>query len=132
MNKAYFCDGSLTHFLVCEPDYKNIHIEPNPAGVTHNVSEYLAILWAVSQLPDGDTADVMSDSELAISQINGVSKTGGKYRTKNVKLISLRDKVRRIANGRVQFHWIPREENLAGQLLEDRGGVAWKSLSCPS
>lgn len=84
--------------------------EPMGDG-TNNEAEYKAIIRALEEVRnlklEPEILTVMSDSDLAIKQING------EYRIKQLDLESLANEVRRLRGGfkRVYFRWLPRERN---------------------
>lgn len=81
-------------------------------NLTNNQAEYKAILATLRELPDRELT-VYSDSQLAVRQLNG------EYRIRDSRLKSLAEKVRGLSKYRViNFKWIPREQNLAGKVLE--------------
>jgi ribonuclease HI len=98
-----------------------------PEGVaTHNEAEYLAIINGLYFAEDWEV-EICSDSQLAVNQINKMVGGGGKtYKVKAPNLAPLALCVRFIvklceAQGMgVKFTWVPREENLAGKVLEKR------------
>ncbi len=83
-------------------------------GITSNEAEYLAILAAVESVPAGAHVEILTDSFLAKSQLNG------KYRIRDVKLAKLAGQIKTIAHKKrldLKVSWIPRKENLAGRLI---------------
>jgi len=107
-----YCDGSLTVYCFLPIGYEPI-VYPNPAGVSHNVSEYMAILHAVifSNTLGMDNVEIVSDSELAIKQING------EYKCKDPSMLLLRNMVLSTRTTHTFTH-VKRELNLAGVHLE--------------
>jgi len=97
---------------------------------TNNEAEYIALLKALSIIEakwgaigeaSGKGAEpikVHSDSMLIVNQVNG------SYEVTDVKLRQLCENVKGLMKkmSAVKLEWIPREENYAGQWLEDR----WK------
>jgi ribonuclease HI len=84
-------------------------------GLTNNQAEYRGLLFAVRRLPRGSRALILSDSQLMVSQFNG------QYVVNDPRLQRLLAKVREVIQSRqlrVKLQWIPRRENLAGQLME--------------
>ena len=80
--------------------------------LTNNQAEYKAIIAALQELPGKELA-IHSDSQLAVRQLNG------EYQIKDPQLRGLADQVLMLCENRlVTFRWIPREENLAGKVLE--------------
>jgi len=78
---------------------------------TNNEMEYAAVLWAANKAVDGDV--ICTDSQLVVNQVNG------KWRIKEPRLkdfyVSVQSK---LWNRNIGLVWIPREENLAGKVLE--------------
>jgi len=80
--------------------------------LTNNQAEYKAIIAALQEHPREELT-LLSDSQLAVRQLNG------EYEIRNSKLRELAEEVRSLCRDRkVVFKWIPREENLAGKMLE--------------
>ncbi|MFW6285553.1 MAG: ribonuclease HI family protein [Nanoarchaeota archaeon] len=86
---------------------------------TNNEAEYFAIIRALEKLLElnsNNKANLFSDSELLIKQINGI------YKVKSKNLIELNNKVRLLLKKLdVNFVWIPREENKIADLLANKG-----------
>jgi ribonuclease HI len=97
---------------------------------TNNEAEYIALLkalgiieskWGAAGEASGKGAEpikIHSDSMLIVNQVRG------SYEVTDVKLRQLCDNVKALMKkmSAVKLEWIPREENFAGQWLEDR----WK------
>jgi ribonuclease HI len=97
---------------------------------TNNEAEYIALLkalsiieskWGVTREASGKGAEpikIHSDSMLIVNQVKG------SYEVTDVKLRQLCENVKGLMKkmSAVKLEWIPREENYAGQWLEDR----WK------
>ena len=94
-------------------------------GQTHNQAEYMAIQRAVFSFP-APILEIYSDSELAVSQINSALGRRKLYKCNNPQLrILLKVIIEEVrlwerAKETVDFFWIPRENNPAGQELERR------------
>jgi len=129
-----YCDGSTTDFCVCpEGDCPPIVLS-NPPGISHNESEYLAVIAALGWLLRWDgtefpfPAEVISDSQLVVRQLNGVLKKMGRvhqepvYDIKDQGMQALAGVVEALLQvalpQEIRFVWVPREENRAGQALE--------------
>jgi ribonuclease HI len=95
---------------------------------TNNVAEYTALLEAVNWIKTAGnlsservTAHCYLDSQLVVSQMNGV------YKIKDTTLKLLADKIKGIiASGKIvaSFHYVPREQNreadrLVNQALDE-------------
>lgn len=97
---------------------------------TNNEAEYVALIkaldiidakWGVAGEASGKGAEpikIHSDSLLIVNQVRGA------YEVTDVKLRTLCETVKGLMKkmSAVKLEWIPREENFAGQWLEDR----WK------
>ena len=97
---------------------------------TNNEAEYVALIkaldiiaakWGAAGEASGKGADpikIHSDSLLIVNQVRGA------YEVTDVKLRTLCETVKGLMKkmSAVKLEWIPREENFAGQWLEDR----WK------
>jgi len=85
---------------------------------TVNEAEYQAVIAALLAAEALGTREIelYSDSQLMIRQLQGT------YVTNNLRLQALRNKVLALAEKfeQVEWYWLPREENLAGHLLEDK------------
>ena len=114
-----FCDSSRREACyVLEGQEPTI--VPYPEPVTVNVGEYRAVILALEEAKRLKLKQVMlmTDSQLVVNQVAGTWKCRAEH------LLPYRDKVRDILL-RVSFipyswnlYWIPREENLAGKVLE--------------
>ena len=92
------------------------------AGLTSNQAEYRGLLSVLKYLPPGSTAIISTDSQLVCEQFNG------RWAARDPGLRDLLQRAHRIIEEKeleVQVRWIPREENLAGKLL-DRIPSRWK------
>jgi len=91
---------------------------------TNNRAEYLALLRSIQLARESgaDELEVSSDSELVVSQMNGV------YRIKNRELktlaIMVNDEIRK-ANLKFTIRHIPREMNSAADRLAKKGADAF-------
>lgn len=80
--------------------------------MTNNEAEYLAILYGCIMAGNGDTIKV--DSELIAKQLSG------EYRVKSQNLLSLYESVKKMCTvKKLKVEWVPREDNLAGIMLEN-------------
>jgi len=118
MTKIY-CDGagfngkiSRYAIVVDSPFVKNIHIVEN--DLTSNEMEYIAVAHAMQLAKDGDV--IYTDSRLVVKQLNGDWKINFDHlQFWNDEIIEeWKDKPN------LKIEWIPRNENLAGKLLEKR------------
>ena len=84
---------------------------------TNNRAEYLALIYGliyIKHLQPEEQVTIKSDSALLVNQING------RYKVKSASIVPLYQKavqlLQQLPNVTVQY--VPREENLAGHLLE--------------
>ncbi len=83
-------------------------------GVTNNEAEYLAVISALKPLRTGSDVEVLTDSQLVVSQIRG------EYRIKEARLAKLAGELRTTVERKkltLKLIWVPRGENFAGKLL---------------
>jgi ribonuclease HI len=92
------------------------------AGLTCNEAEYRGLLSVLKHLAPGSTAIINTDSQLVCEQFNC------RWAVRDPDLRALLQKARDLIEDKelsVQVRWIPREENLAGKLL-DRTPSCWR------
>jgi len=77
---------------------------------TNNEAEYIAVIRALEKFSP-EVAEILSDSQLVVNQLNL------KWSTKEDRLRNYGNQVHKLAQGKVKFTWIPREQNPAGRLL---------------
>jgi ribonuclease HI len=78
---------------------------------TNNEGEYRGVIAALKLCKEGD--EVLTDSQLVVNQINGLFKAKAKH------LLAYKNEAKELAdNKQVLIRWIPRNENLAGQVFE--------------
>ena len=111
----FYVDGATTQVAYLTNSYGVVI--PLDYKVTNNEGEYWAVIWALREAVrrDAKYVEILSDSELVVKQLNG------EYQVRNPKLLALYQHIKWIVFHnfkRVYFKWIPREENLAGHLLE--------------
>ena len=86
--------------------------------LTTNQAEYSAVCHALLRLQRLEITDfaLFADSELMVKQLNG------DYRTRNVELKTLQERVRSYLpkGAKYKFIWTPREKNKAGLILEGK------------
>jgi ribonuclease HI len=84
-------------------------------GLTNNEAEYRGLIFSLRSLPANSRAIIHSDSQLMVYQFSG------RFAVRQPALGKLLAKAREVIQCR-QLHvtllWIPREENLAGSLLD--------------
>jgi ribonuclease HI len=83
-------------------------------GLTNNEAEYRALQAALEALPAGSQAEVFMDSLLICSQF------AGRYRVLDPKLAALLSGIRELVVTKrlaIKLTWIPRQQNLAHNLL---------------
>jgi len=110
-----YCDSSLKEACFV-PEGQEPHIIPYLEPVTVNVGEYKAVILALEWAKERKVGEVeiLADSQLVVRQVTG------NWKCKKAHLLPYRDKVIRFLRdfGSLTFTWIPREENLAGKVLE--------------
>ena len=112
-----YCDSSTTEACVVVVEQKPL-LFPYDKAVTVNQGEYEAVLyaldWARCNCKDSEF-EILTDSQLIINQVNGV------YKCRNKKLLPLRNRViAQLLQHGGKLSWIPREENLAGLVLDGK------------
>lgn len=110
-----YCDGSGWNGREskwCVVAGGNPHIERYGYERTNNEMEYGAVLYALNIADEGDV--VCTDSQLVVNQVNG------KWKCKEPRLQTFRDLAQQKLKDKpdVSLVWIPREESLAGKVLE--------------
>jgi len=106
--KVYVDANPTTIAIVTE--YGGRYLEDiDGAGLTSNQAEYYAITKA---LDNPEATEILSDSQLAISQLNGKYAIRDQKMKRSVMVIW-----ELIKDREVKFTWIPRKENLAGRIL---------------
>lgn len=91
-------------------------------GLTNNQAEYRGLLSVLRYLSTGSSARIYTDSQLLTEQFNG------RWAVNDPDLRALLQKARDLIEDKdldIQVRWIPREENLAGKLL-DRVPSRWR------
>ena len=113
-----YVDGGTRGMVIClhDPQRQKYIIKRRRGATTNNDLEYLAIIYGLeyaNKYYPRDRVIILSDSKLAVSQINGDYKVNGD------NLIALHKKVLRKINWRrICIKWIRRDVNLAGIHLE--------------
>ena len=109
-----YCDSSTTEYcLVLEG--REPQVVTYPAPVTNNVGEYQAVIEAIKLALSLKLKDalILTDSQLVVEQVNGM------WKCRQPHLLPLRDKARELLKGSsITLTWTPRENNLAGKVLE--------------
>ena len=125
MPKEIFIDGACsgnpgpTRIAVFSEDLKIKTIIDTGNG-TNNRAEYQALIYALAIAQSiEDNIVIKSDSKLIVEQVNG------NWKVKDPKLIPLRkdaqiliDMRKQLFNVSTELQWLPREQNLAGHMLE--------------
>lgn len=108
-----YCDGSGKQ-AVFKIEGREPVVTPNVEGMTHNDSEYFAIILALRYIEENlcpsRKYEIVSDSRLAINQINGDWKVRNKRmerHTTTVHKLCWNAGTRPL---RVTFVWVPRAE----------------------
>jgi ribonuclease HI len=113
-----YVDGGTRGMVIClhDPQRQKYILKKRKGATTNNDLEYLAIIYGIEyarKYYPRDKILILSDSRLAVKQING------EYHVNGENLITLHKKVlRKIDNNRMQIKWIRRNFNLAGIHLE--------------
>jgi ribonuclease HI len=103
-------NGKKSKYCVCD-EFGNVTIEVLNSKKTNNEMEYEAVICALRRASDGDI--IYSDSKLVVNQISG------SWKIKNKNLFTLCQTAKQIKkNKNVEIIWLPRENNLAGHILE--------------
>ena len=106
-------DGKGSGFSWIQPLTGERHVEQMD-GLTNNQAEYLALISALTFLPDGSAAQVFTDSQLMWAQMVG------HYKVHDTELAQLLLQVRDLIKKKkmmIDVQWLPRQRNLAGKLL---------------
>ena len=119
MRTVAYCDSSVREacYVISTGQVSTKHLVTYPERVTTNVGEYLALNHLLESLELGGykDVDIFSDSLLVVNQVSGL------WRTRDPKLLPLRDRARQILKKtNSTLSWIPREQNEAGIILEGR------------
>lgn len=113
MSNDIYVDGSggaNSRFIIAIDTGNVIEVEVDNRK-TNNEIEYMAVIEAFKYAKDGDT--IFSDAMVVVNQIKGI------FSCKKKHLFKYYMKARKLYTTRkVNLQWIPREENLAGKLLE--------------
>jgi len=83
-------------------------------GLTNNEAEYRAILSALKPLRAGLGVEIITDSQLVVSQLRG------EFRIREPRLEKIANEVKTLIQRKrltVKFIWMRRSENKAGSLL---------------
>ena len=115
-----YCDSSLTECCVCVGTDSWLY--PYSDKVTVNQGEYLALSKAIeyAQRSHSTMVIIRSDSQLIVNQVLGI------YKCKSPDLELLRSGVLSMLDSSknfgqcIEIEWVPREQNLAGHVLEKR------------
>lgn len=118
-----YTDGSQTQIcFVIEGQEPIVRpVKPDGERATVNEGEYLAVIHALQEAKNQglQEVEVWSDSELMVKQMTEGKDGRAKYQTKEIRLQQLQALVRGLmVNVKATFNWLPREQNLAGLVLE--------------
>lgn len=119
-----YCDGATDricfvfafyHFYDCETAYRQETYIKQIDKTTQNVAEYKAVIAALEEAQKQRMTGVwvLTDSQLVVNQINCL------WQVRCEHLLPLRNRARELLlalHGAIS--WVPREENLAGKVLE--------------
>lgn len=103
----------LTYILVrVKPTKRDVVIQ----RVNPHIFEYDAIYEALKHTEDGEKIEIFSDSKGAVNDLTSMKprplKTAIRHRASSIKKLIERKSLR------VKFTWVPRQQNLAGKILE--------------
>ncbi len=126
--KKIWTDGSQTETCFIIDGQKPVRQPASEFGlhVTGNVGEYYAVMRALQEASNQKIKDIVvyADSQLLVRQLTHDPNSPAQfiYETKNPRLRDLRRIVMAIIDrfDSVTFKWIPREQNLAGKVLEGK------------
>ena len=113
-----YVDGGTRGMVIClhDPQRQKYILKRRKGATTNNDLEYLAIIYGIEyarKYYPKDKILILSDSRLAVKQING------EYHVNGENLIALHKKVLRKINwSNMEIQWIRRNFNLAGIHLE--------------
>lgn len=111
-----YCDGSgwngqRSRFAVACENGKN-KIITFTDNRTNNEMEYMAVLYALEHFA-GSGDKILTDSQLVVNQVNG------NWKVKQAHLFEFCQTAKTALDEKgCALTWIPREENMAGHLLE--------------
>ncbi|HLM70895.1 MAG TPA: ribonuclease HI family protein, partial [Thermoplasmata archaeon] len=118
---GFVIDGPGLHFEEC-----GLATRPYAPHSTNNVAEYAGAIRALEQLRSigyAGEVTVEGDSQLVIRQMNG------EYEVRAEHLVAYHDWLGQLARTfrKVEFRWIPREENQAADELSKQAvAEAWE------
>lgn len=105
-------NGKVSRFAVVGAGREEIISFPVP--FTNNEMEYKAVLFAL-RLPTCHDSNIFTDSQLVYNQVHG------EWKCNFQRLRYMRNEIRQLlSQKKCHLAWAPREENLAGKLLERR------------
>jgi ribonuclease HI len=106
-------DGKGSAFAYCVEGSGEKNVE-RCEGLTNNQAEYRAFLSAITSIPVRSRIEILTDSQIVAYQFSG------RFKINEPPLYELLLKIRKLIhkkNLEVNVTWIPREKNIAGQLL---------------
>lgn len=113
--KGHHLKANRRGYISVVMDKKKL-VEPVGA-VTNNQAEYLALIKALRVVlgEGGRAVEILSDSELLVRQLKG------EYKVRNRALQNLHQEAVTLSSKLEKFsiRWVPRNQNLAGILLEN-------------
>uniref|UniRef100_A0A6M3L6F6 Putative reverse transcriptase-like protein n=1 Tax=viral metagenome TaxID=1070528 RepID=A0A6M3L6F6_9ZZZZ len=123
MPTKIYTDGSQTQICFKIGDQEPVVrlVKPDGEKATVNEAEYLAAVHALQEAKNQGIVEVevWSDSELMVKQMTMKPDGKAKYQTKNVRLQQLQQLLKGLmVHVKATYHWLPREKNLAGKMLE--------------
>lgn len=106
-------DGKGSSFAYCVEGSGKKNIQ-QCEGLTNNQAEYRAFLSAIISIPVRSRIEILTDSQIVAYQFSG------RFKINEPSLYELLLRIRKLIHKKhleVNVTWIPREKNLAGQLL---------------
>ncbi len=124
INKIYFDGGSALHMICIYDESRNEQFtEKINTPRTNNELEYLAlkkaVIYARNYYNSLSKVLFLGDSELIIKQMIGANKIRKSHLKRLYDDIIKEIKLASLINFESNFKWVPRDENLAGLILED-------------
>ena len=117
--RKVFCDSSTRKGCIVFED-GGYAMPVYCAPVTNNTGEYLVVIRALEKIiaRGGEEQTIIcTDSLLVVNQVKGT------WQCRKPRLVLLRDRVRQLSSeAKATLLWIPREENLAGIILDRKRG----------
>jgi len=114
---VWFVDGSGKGRVVCVNEAKTKVIDKFTRATTNNEAEWEAVLAALGYVGEGCSVEIRSDS------LDVVKWVRGEYKTRDQRMKEYKERVLFMVKQKrlqVTFVHVPREENLAGMVMEGK------------